>query len=94
MRRLDGVSQKMLTQTLRNLERDGLISRQIFDEMPLRVEYDLTSSGANLVPLIASLKTWAEQTLPLVATRTHAFDSGSTSAIDLSDLPRLGWRSS
>lgn len=59
-RRVEGVSQKMLTQTLRGLERDGLITRHLYDEMPLRVEYELTAPGRELLPLAAQLKRWAE----------------------------------
>lgn len=59
-RRLNGVTQKMLTQTLRKLEDDGLVHRELFDEMPLRVEYSLTEKGADLLPLVVALKKWAE----------------------------------
>lgn len=59
-RRIGGVSQKMLTQSLRNLERDDLIIRTVYDEMPLRVEYELTSRGETLLPLIAAIKAWTE----------------------------------
>lgn len=60
-RRIEGVSQKMLTQTLRALERDGLVTRHLHDEMPLRVEYALTDRGHELLPLAAQLKHWAEK---------------------------------
>jgi DNA-binding HxlR family transcriptional regulator len=63
LRRLEGVSQKMLSQTLRNLEQDGLITRRLYDERPLRVEYALTDRGADLVPIILALKAWAERHL-------------------------------
>ncbi|WP_299671257.1 helix-turn-helix domain-containing protein [uncultured Tateyamaria sp.] len=63
-RRLDGVTQKMLTQTLRKLEADGLVHREPFDEMPLRVEYSLTDRGADLLPHIRALKVWAEVNYP------------------------------
>lgn len=63
-RRLDGVTQKMLTQTLRKLEADGLVHRELFDEMPLRVEYSLTDRGADLLPHIRALKAWAEANYP------------------------------
>lgn len=62
-RRIQGVSQKMLTKTLRSLEEDGLASRQVFDEMPLRVEYKLTPLGHDLAPLIASIKQWSERNM-------------------------------
>ncbi|MEL6465637.1 MAG: helix-turn-helix domain-containing protein [Pseudomonadota bacterium] len=60
-RRLEGVTQKMLTQTLRKLERDRLVQRKMYDEMPLRVEYSLTARGRSLLPIIASLKAWSEE---------------------------------
>lgn len=58
MRDLDGISQKMLTQTLRNLERDGLISRKDFQQVPPRVEYELTELGWSLAEPIAALDRW------------------------------------
>ena len=59
-RRVEGVSQKMLTQTLRKLEADGLVLRRAYDEMPPRVEYALTPRGRSLVPLIDAIKRWTE----------------------------------
>lgn len=59
-RRVEGVSQKMLTKTLRKLEQDGLVTRTVYHEMPLRVEYDLTVLGRDLLPLIGAIKEWAE----------------------------------
>jgi len=58
--RLEGVSPKVLTQTLRRLEERGLISRQIFPEVPLRVEYSLTPLGADACVPLAHLRTWVE----------------------------------
>ena len=55
------VSQKMLTVTLRTLEADGLISREIFPEVPPRVEYQLTNMGESLVPHIKGLSDWANE---------------------------------
>lgn len=60
-RRLEGVSQKMLTQTLRRLESDGLVTRTAHEERTLRVEYALTALGAELVPIAHALKEWAER---------------------------------
>jgi DNA-binding HxlR family transcriptional regulator len=73
-RRLQGVSQKMLTQTLRAMERDGLIEREVYDERPLRVEYALTPLARTLLPLIVSLKQWAERSLKTIETHNRAFD--------------------
>lgn len=77
-RRVEGVSQKMLTQTLRNLEMDGLVTRQVFDEMPLRVEYELTELGQELVPLNQAIKTWAEQNMEkIIASRAASTRKGT-----------------
>ena len=57
------VSQKMLTVTLRTLEADGLVSREIFPEIPPRVEYELTNMGETLVPHIKGLAGWADEHL-------------------------------
>ncbi len=59
-RLLAGVSQKMLTQTLRSLERDGLISRTATPTVPVTVSYELTDLGLSLHLMMRSLKTWAE----------------------------------
>ena len=62
-RRIGGVSQKMLTKTLRKLEQDGMVERRVFDEMPLRVEYSLTSLGKEIAALVLVLKGWLETNL-------------------------------
>lgn len=59
-RRIDGISQKMLTQTLRNLERDGLVNRQAFATVPVTVEYSLTPLGETLVGPVTAIRDWAE----------------------------------
>src|ERR671924_609588 len=57
--RVDGISQRMLTVTLRGLERDGLVARTIYPEVPPRVEYVLTPLGATLRELIRGLVAWS-----------------------------------
>jgi DNA-binding HxlR family transcriptional regulator len=59
-RKIGGISQKMLTQTLRSLEFDGLVSRQAFPTVPVTVEYSLTPLGETLVAPLASIRDWAE----------------------------------
>jgi len=59
-RRIDGISQKMLTQTLRNLEHDGLVNRRAFATVPVTVEYSLTPLGETLVAPVAAIRDWAE----------------------------------
>jgi len=74
-RRLEGISQKMLTQTLRRLERDGLVARAVVDARPLRVDYKLRPAGRSLLPIIMSLKKWAEKHLVDVQSANVAFDT-------------------
>lgn len=73
-RRLEGISQKMLTQTLRAMERDGLVERAVYDERPLRVEYSLSALGHTLLPLVIALKDWAEHSLKTIETNNRSFD--------------------
>jgi len=56
-----GITPKMLTQVLRELEEDGLIIRTVFIEVPPRVEYTLSGSGLKLLPLLAQLRDWAKE---------------------------------
>jgi DNA-binding HxlR family transcriptional regulator len=58
-RHVGGISQKMLTQTLRKLERDGLVSRHVFPEVPPRTEYELTVLGHTLIEPLTALCDWA-----------------------------------
>jgi DNA-binding HxlR family transcriptional regulator len=63
-RKLEGITPKMLTQTLRILERDGLVRREIFPVIPPRVEYELTELGQNLAGLLSQIRSWSEQHVP------------------------------
>lgn len=56
---LPDISPKVLTETLKNLEKDNLILRMVYAEIPLRVEYSLTSLGKSLIPLLGNLILWA-----------------------------------
>ena len=62
-RNIPDISQKMLTATLKMLEADGLIRREVFPEVPPRVEYSLTKKGKNLLPLIDNLLSWASENM-------------------------------
>ena len=62
-RRLQTVTQKMLTQQLRELESDGLVHRQIYAEVPPRVEYSLTESGLTVVPILERMCDWGQNYL-------------------------------
>ncbi|WP_072807252.1 winged helix-turn-helix transcriptional regulator [Rhodococcoides yunnanense] len=72
-----GVSQKMLTATLRTLERDGIIDRQVLSAFPQHVEYRLTPLGASLLPVVYGMKNWAEQNMSDVIEHRNRFDTDS-----------------
>lgn len=74
-REIDGVSQKMLTQTLRGLERDGLVTRKIYATVPPKVEYSLTPLGNTLVVLLRSIRVWSETHIEKVLTAQENYDS-------------------
>jgi DNA-binding HxlR family transcriptional regulator len=78
-RAIEGVSQKMLTQTLRGLERDGLVTRTVYPEVPPRVEYDLTPLGETLCAPIKAIHQWAENHIGEVSTAQTAYDSREAS---------------
>jgi DNA-binding HxlR family transcriptional regulator len=63
MEQVEGVSQKSLTKTLRGLERDGLITRQVFAEVPPRVEYTITALGTELLSHIEPLWMWVAKSV-------------------------------
>jgi DNA-binding HxlR family transcriptional regulator len=70
--RIEGVSEKMLAQTLRHLEEDGLIAREVFAEVPPRVEYRLTPLGVTLRVPMAALRAWSvEHTDDVISARTR-----------------------
>lgn len=73
-----GVSQKMLTQTLRAMERDGLIAREVTTAVPVRVDYSLTPLGRSLLPVVIALKAWAEKHIEDVASAQAAYDGSSS----------------
>jgi DNA-binding HxlR family transcriptional regulator len=75
-RTIAGASQKMLTQTLRLLERDGLVSRTVTASVPARVDYELTELGHTLVPVLDALKMWSETHIEQVLAAREAFESG------------------
>ncbi|MGF1910891.1 helix-turn-helix transcriptional regulator [Vibrio kasasachensis] len=57
---IEGISQKMLTQTLRGMERDGLVNRKIYPVIPPKVEYSLTESGKSLIPILLDIRDWSQ----------------------------------
>ncbi len=74
-RRVPGISQKMLTQTVRNMERDGLLVRKVYPVIPPRVEYWLTDLGHSLGEAFCGVWTWAEANLTRVAAAREGFDA-------------------
>ena len=73
-RRLAGVSQKMLTQTLRSLERDGLITRTVTPTVPVTVTYALTDLGLSLQQMMRDIKQWAETNMDKVLANREEYD--------------------
>ena len=73
-RRIDGISQKMLSQTLRSLERDGLVSRAVVATVPVTVTYAITPLGRGLIGSLQSMIDWAETHMDNVATAQRAYD--------------------
>ncbi len=78
MRSLQGITQRVLTQQLRELEADGLISRKVYPEVPPRVEYSLTKVGRTLLPALEKLEQWARKhSSELIAARHKAIERNS-----------------
>ena len=73
-RRIEGVSPKMLTQTLRGLERDGLLTRTVHPVVPPRVDYELTKLGRSLLDLVGALESWAETHMDEVFAARAGYD--------------------
>ncbi|MFD4194474.1 MULTISPECIES: winged helix-turn-helix transcriptional regulator [Amycolatopsis] len=70
-----GASQKMLTQTLRSLERDGLVARTVTTAVPVRVDYELTELGHSLHAVVRQLKDWAESHIEEIEQARAAYDA-------------------
>jgi len=73
-RAIEGISQRMLTLTLRGLERDGLVTRTVFPEIPPRVDYELTKLGKTLLEPIEALAAWAAQYRTAIQAARDKFD--------------------
>ena len=87
---LRGASKKMLTDSLRGLERDGFVERAVYAEVPVRVEYSLTALGWSATELLMALADWADEYLPAVEQARLRYrgtsDFGASSAADLTHL--------
>lgn len=76
MDRVEGISQKSLTKTLRGLERDGLVTREVFAEVPPRVEYTITALGSEMLDNVAPLWLWVAKSVRRFQDHRVAFDRG------------------
>jgi DNA-binding HxlR family transcriptional regulator len=74
-RMIDGISQRMLTLTLRGLERDGLVTRTVFPTIPPRVDYELTDLGRGLANPVRALGQWAFEHIPEIERARSKFDA-------------------
>src|SRR5713226_6340535 len=79
-RSIEGISQRMLTLTLRGLERDGLVTRTIFPTIPPRVDYELTDLGRTLLKPVNGLGLWARQNRAAIADARRRFDAAGRNA--------------
>jgi DNA-binding HxlR family transcriptional regulator len=79
-RDIEGVSQKVLSQTLKRLERDGLISRRAFATVPVTVEYSVTPLGATLTGVASAISQWAEKNIDAVLAAQRRYDKGQARA--------------
>lgn len=73
-RAVPGISQKMLAQTLRGLERDGIVTRTLFPEVPPRVDYELTEAGKTLMAPLAALQQWSTKHIAEVLEARTKYD--------------------
>jgi len=80
-RSIEGISQRMLTLTLRGLERDGLVTRTVYPEIPPRVDYELTRLGNTLLEPISALADWAAEYRTSIQEAREKFDSRQTKVL-------------
>lgn len=78
--RVQGVTQKMLTQTLRGLERDGLVSRRVFPTVPVTVEYALTPLGRSLSAAVSVIREWSYENIEAVDAARDEYDHRDVTA--------------
>jgi len=78
-RQIGGVSQKMLTQTLRGLERDGIVARTVYASVPPKVEYSLTKLGRTLVGILEAIREWSEKNIQDVLKARDDYDTKTQS---------------
>jgi DNA-binding HxlR family transcriptional regulator len=87
-RRIPGISQRMLTATVRHLERDGLLTRHVYPEIPPRVEYELTHLGKGLMDPVRTLVSWLQSHWPAIRGARERFDARLKEADQRQRVPR------
>src|SRR5271170_2580027 len=97
MDQVEGISQKSLTKTLRGLERDGLITREVFAEVPPRVEYSITAFGSEMLDNVAPLWLWAAKNVQRfqncrVALDSHKHRPGRITEVEVASARRISKR--
>jgi DNA-binding HxlR family transcriptional regulator len=80
-RALGSISQRMLTLTLRGLERDGLVTRTVFPTIPPRVDYELTKLGRSLLDPVSELGSWARKNRPAIQNARQQFDASDNKRV-------------
>lgn len=78
--RIEGVTQKMLTQTLRGLERDGMVLRKVYPTVPVSVEYSLTPLGRSMAKAVSVIREWAYDNIDAIETAREEFDEETLNA--------------
>ena len=77
-REIKGVTKKMLTETLRGLERDGLVLRRVYHTVPVQTEYELTALGKSLAETVGVIRTWAYDNVEIIKRSRDVYDSTRT----------------
>jgi DNA-binding HxlR family transcriptional regulator len=87
-RTINGISQRMLTLTLRGLERDGLVTRTVYPTIPPRVDYELTKLGRTLLEPLVTIAEWARANRPAMDDARKQFDAANTATPGIRRSPR------
>ena len=74
-RQIEGVTKKMLTETLRGLERDGLVLRRVYHTVPVQTEYELTALGKSLAETVSVIRAWAYDNVEVIKRSRDVYDS-------------------
>jgi DNA-binding HxlR family transcriptional regulator len=83
-RRVEGISQKMLGQTLQSLERNGLVERRVLSARPIAVAYEMTEHGRGLAKIVEQLRAWSVDTLPRTRQAQARYDARKARALEAS----------